>query len=96
MIRIRRRKITTTASLLTGFGVGAALAVWFAPKSGKASQAWIADKARRGVQDVKVRSQALREQAHEWASKGQQRAAQALAVGKETYREATSETQPGI
>lgn len=96
MIRIRRHKFSTTASLLTGFGVGAALAVLFAPKSGKASQAWIADKARKGVQDVKVKSHALREQAQEWASKGQERTAQAFAVGKEADREATSKAQPAV
>ena len=71
------------AYFLTGLGIGAVLAVLFAPKSGEDAREWIADTAerefkmlrRKGVRSVKQLQAAL--------SKGEEKVAEVLRSGKD-------------
>ena len=62
------------SSVATGFLVGAAIgslvALLFAPKTGKASQKWVADTVGDGMARVKDQISDLKDQAREWSEKG--------------------------
>ncbi len=54
---------------LAGLGVGAAVAVLFAPKSGKETREFIAEKAGEGRDLVTAKGRALRRQSEELVAK---------------------------
>ena len=83
---------------LAGLGIGAALGVLYAPKSGKETRDDIARYAQDGTDQVKQRAKQYREQANQWVEKGKDVVTQqkdqirsAVEAGKQAYREATSE-----
>ena len=83
---------------LAGLGIGAALGVLYAPKSGKETRDDIARYAQDGTDQVKRRAKQYREQANQWVEKGKDVVTQqkdqirsAVEAGKQAYREATSE-----
>lgn len=43
----------TTLALLTGLGIGAGLAVLFAPRSGEETREWVADTAERKFKQLR-------------------------------------------
>ena len=43
----------TTLTFLTGLGIGVALAVLFAPRSGEETREWIADTAERRIKGLR-------------------------------------------
>jgi len=88
----KRRNSSAVAFFLAGVGTGGALALLFAPQSGKESQEWIAEKAREGVNQVKAKGQELREQAQEWIDRGKQRSVDAVQTGKDAYRQAAEKS----
>jgi gas vesicle protein len=82
---------------LAGLGIGAALALLFAPQSGKETRDLIAQKANEGKDYVTNRSRELREQADELVEKGKDRLAKekervsaAYEAGRQAYREEKS------
>jgi gas vesicle protein len=82
---------------LAGLGIGAILALLFAPTSGKEARDFIAQKAGEGRQYVAGRSKELRQQAEDLVDKGKERLARerekvssALEAGKQAYREEKS------
>lgn len=85
----KRRNSSAVAFFLAGVGMGGALALLFAPQSGRESQEWIAERAREGVNQVKTKGQELREQAQEWIDRGKKRAVGSVEMGKDAYRQAT-------
>jgi gas vesicle protein len=90
---------------LAGLGVGAALGVLYAPKSGQETRESILSAAEEGRDLVQERARRYREQAKEWAERGKDVISQqkenlrsAFEAGRQAYREAAQEppaTEPG-
>lgn len=83
---------------LAGLGIGAALGVLYAPKSGKETRDDIARYTQEGTDQVKQRAKQYREQANQWVERGKDVVAQqkdqirsAVEAGKQAYREASTE-----
>lgn len=83
---------------LAGLGIGAALGVLYAPKSGKETRDDIAKYAQEGSEYVKDRAKQYKEQANQWVERGKDVVSQqkeqirsAVEAGKQAYREATTE-----
>lgn len=85
---------TSFAFFLAGFGLGAALALLFAPGSGQETRDLIGSKAVQGRDYVTARSREMREQAGQMVNKARDVVAQqkeqlsaALEAGKAAYQE---------
>jgi gas vesicle protein len=79
---------------LAGLGMGAILALLFAPRSGKETREYIAGKAEEGRDFVKARTEDLRRQAEGAVEKGKDLVSKqkellsaALEAGKQAYQE---------
>jgi len=79
---------------LAGLGMGAILALLFAPKSGKETRDYIAQKAGEGRDYVKSKGEDLRKQTEEVIEKGKDLVSKqkellsaALEAGKQAYQE---------
>lgn len=86
---------TRVAFFLAGAGIGALVALLFAPKAGKETRDFIAKKAEEGRDYVTQRSRDLREQAEEYVDKGKdlvtkqkEMLSAALEAGKAAYQDA--------
>jgi gas vesicle protein len=82
---------------LAGLGIGAALALLFAPQSGRETRDLIAQKANEGKDYVTNRSRELRAQADDLVEKGKDRLAKekervsaAYEAGRQAYKEEKS------
>jgi len=80
-----------------GLGLGVAVGVLFAPKSGTETRQLIRDKANEGTDYVKRRSAEFRDQASEAMEKGKQtlqrhrdNLSAAVEAGKQAYRDSVS------
>ncbi len=80
-----------------GLGLGVAVGVLFAPKSGSETRELLRSKANEGADYVKRRSSELRDQATDAIDKGKQsisrhrdNLAAAVEAGKQAYREAVN------
>jgi gas vesicle protein len=87
---------------LAGLGIGAAVGILYAPKSGGELRQQLREVAEDGSNTVKERARQAREQAGTWAEKGrdylnQQRdqIRSAVDAGRHAYREATGEDVEG-
>ncbi len=87
---------------LAGLGIGAAVGVLYAPRSGRETREAIMNRAQEGRDYVVDRAQRAREQATTWAEKGREVLNQqkeqlrtAYEAGRQAYREATTEPEPG-
>ncbi|MBZ5672328.1 MAG: YtxH domain-containing protein [Acidobacteriia bacterium] len=85
---------TKVAYFLAGFGIGAAVALLFAPLSGEETRKLIVDKAEEGKDYVASKGRELRKQAgdlvdqgKELVSKQKERLADVLEAGKQAARE---------
>jgi gas vesicle protein len=83
---------------LAGLGIGAALGVLYAPKSGKETRDDIARFAQEGSEQVKQRAKEYRAQANQWVERGKEVVSQqkdqirsAVEAGKQAFREASAE-----
>ncbi len=83
---------------LTGLGIGAAIGVLYAPKSGRETRETLINKAEEGRDLVTERAKRAREQANEWVDKGREVLNQqkeqiksAYDAGRQAYRDATAE-----
>jgi gas vesicle protein len=83
---------------LTGLGIGAAIGVLYAPRSGRETRETLVSKAEEGRNVVADRAQKAREQATGWVDKGRDLISQqreqfksAYEAGRQAYREATAE-----
>jgi len=79
---------------LAGLGIGAILALLFAPRSGKETRDYIAQRAEEGRDFVKTKAEELRKQAEGAVEKGKDLVAKqkdllsaALEAGKQAYQE---------
>lgn len=79
---------------LAGLGLGAVIALLFAPRSGEETREYLRERAEEGVDTLKQRARELKERAGEYAEKGKEFAERqrgsveaALDAGKAAYRE---------
>lgn len=87
---------------LAGLGIGAAVGILYAPKSGDELRQQLREVAEDGKDTVRDRARQAREQAGSWAEKGRDYLNQqkdqirsAYEAGRSAYREATSEDVEG-
>jgi gas vesicle protein len=83
---------------LAGLGIGAAVGLLYAPKTGEETRQKIREAAEQGRDVVKDSAQKAREQAGTWADKGRdylnsqkEQIRSAVDAGRQAYREATAE-----
>jgi len=88
-------------AFLAGLGLGVAIGVLFAPKSGDETRDLIKSKAGEGKDYIKQRSVQLRDQAGELIEKGREALgrqketlADAVEAGRQAYRETMGQQQP--
>jgi gas vesicle protein len=82
---------------LAGLGIGAILALLFAPRSGEETRRYLAGKAEEGKDYVTSKGKELREQAEELVEKGKDRLTQEkerLAGALEAYKQGSAEGKP--
>ena len=87
---------------LTGLGIGAAIGVLYAPKSGRETRDLILQKAEESKAYAREGAEKARSQANQWVSKGKDVVSQqkeqfrsAYEAGRQAYREATGEGSEG-
>jgi gas vesicle protein len=83
---------------LAGLGIGAALGILYAPKTGEETRQKIREAAEQSRDVVKERARQAREQAGTWADKGRdylnaqkEQVRSAYEAGRQAYREATTD-----
>jgi gas vesicle protein len=84
---------------LAGIGLGTAVGVLFAPKSGRETRDSLMSAAEEGRQQVSERARRVQEQAQQWADRGKEVLNQqkdnlrsAFDAGRQAYRDATGES----
>ncbi len=87
---------------LAGLGIGAAVGILYAPKSGGELRQQLREVAEDGSNTVRERARQAREQAGTWAEKGRdylnqqkEQIRSAVEAGRHAYREATGEEVEG-
>jgi gas vesicle protein len=85
---------------LAGLGVGAAIGVLYAPKSGAETRQDIREKFEEGREFVVTKTGEMRENAGDWVQRGKevmdqqkQQIRSAFQAGKQAYQETTQETK---
>jgi gas vesicle protein len=84
-------RMTWTESISTfvvGLGVGAAIGVLFAPRSGEDTREDILESAKDGVDGVVAAGQKLTQRAQQGVDEAKGRMRQATKVGEQAFREA--------
>ena len=89
------------SSFLLGLGVGVAIGMLFAPKTGQETREVIKNKAGEGTDYLKQRSAGLKQTASDWVDKGKDalgrqkdNLSDAVEAGKQAYRETVGGTEP--
>ena len=84
-----------------GLGVGIAIGILFAPKSGEETRGMLKSKADEGKEYLKQRSSELRDNAGDLIEKGKQAVSrqkdnlmEAMEAGKQAYRDTIGEPPP--
>jgi gas vesicle protein len=75
-----------------GMAIGAALAVFFAPKSGSDTRRWIANKCLDGIDAANEKVWRSRVQASEIMNRGQRQISQIVAAGREAVRKSVAQS----
>ncbi len=85
---------------LAGLGIGAVVALLFAPRSGKETREYIVQKAEEGRDFVVTRSEEIRKQAEDALDKGKdmvskqkEQLSAALEAGKQAYQDEKAKAQ---
>jgi gas vesicle protein len=89
------------SSFLLGLGVGVAIGMLFAPKSGEETREIIKNKTGEGTDYLKQRGAGLKQTASEWVDKGKDalgrqkdNLSDAVEAGKQAYRETVGGAEP--
>ena len=88
----QNRQHSTLAYLVAGLGIGAALSVFLAPKSGEESRNWLATKCLDAVDTANEKVRQSRAQVREVMDRGQKQVSDAVAAG----RHAIGEPEPKV
>ncbi|MGH9397470.1 MAG: YtxH domain-containing protein [Terriglobia bacterium] len=83
-------------SFIAGLGVGVAVGMLYAPKSGTETQEFLTQTARSGIDQVSGAAKKLQTQAGNLAGKVKGQAAEAVEAGKEAAGKQTAGVEPGI
>lgn len=75
------------ALFLAGVGIGTAVALLLAPRSGEETRDFIAEKTRQGKDFVSQKANDLRGQVGSSVRKAKDKVQEAVQVGKDAYRE---------
>jgi len=96
------KAIANVNYFLVGLGIGSAVAILLAPKSGKETRQYIANKTKEANEFARKKAQELRERAEETVERGKEvitqtkeQIATAIDVGRETYNREKSKAQAG-
>jgi gas vesicle protein len=88
---------------LAGLGIGAAVGVLYAPRSGSETREALRAKADEGREYMRKRARTAREQASEWVDKGREVVNQqkdqfrsAYEAGRQAYQDTTKETAKNL
>ncbi len=84
---------TKLTYLLIGGGIGAVIALLFAPKSGEELRGDIADATRKGIEKGKETATQLQERAGEYYEVGRERASELYETGREKATELTEKAR---
>ena len=84
---------TKLTYLLIGGGIGAVIALLFAPKSGEELRGDIADATRKGIEKGKETASQLQERAGEYYEVGRERAEEIYQTGREKATELTEKAR---
>ena len=83
---------------LAGLGIGAALGILYAPKTGEETRQQLRDAAEQGRDAISERARQARDQAGTWADKGREylnsqkeQIRSAYEAGRQAYHEATTD-----
>jgi gas vesicle protein len=83
---------------LAGLGLGAAVGILYAPKSGRETRENLLDRADEGREFVTQRGREAREQVSTWVDRGKETVGKqreqinsAIEAGRQAYREATGD-----
>jgi gas vesicle protein len=76
-------RTSTIAYLVAGLGIGAALSIFLAPKSGAETRQWIADKCLNGLETANEKVRKTRLQMKDMMDQGQQKISEAVDAGRE-------------
>jgi gas vesicle protein len=89
------------SSFLLGLGVGVAIGMLFAPKTGQETRELIKNKAGEGSDFLKQRGDEIKQTATEWVDKGKDalgkqrdNLSDAMEAGRQAYREAVGPQAP--
>ena len=74
--------------LAAGLGIGAALSIFLAPKSGEQTRKWIADKCLDAVESTNEKIRDSRANLKVVLDRGQNQVAEAVTAGREMLRKA--------
>jgi gas vesicle protein len=90
------------STFMFGLGVGIAIGILFAPKSGEETRGLIRDKAGEGKEYLRQRSSDLRDSAGTLIEKGKEamgrqkeNLSEAMEAGKQAYRDTVGQPLPG-
>jgi gas vesicle protein len=73
----------TMIAFLSGLGIGVAVALLFAPKSGEETREWLKDTAEEGVERLRRQGRESLEQLHDVVAVGEMKMAKALRTSRE-------------
>lgn len=74
---------STFGYLAAGLGIGAALSIFLAPKSGEETRKWIADKCLNAVDTANEKVRKSRVHVKDIMDRGQKQVSEAVAAGRE-------------
>ncbi|MDE3197579.1 MAG: YtxH domain-containing protein [Acidobacteriota bacterium] len=90
------------ANFFLGLGIGVAVGMLFAPKSGEETRGMLMDKADEGKEYLKKQTSGLRDSANDLVDKGREMIGrqrdtlgEAIEAGKRAYREKVEPQAPG-
>lgn len=73
----------TFGYLVAGLGIGAALSIFLAPRSGAETRQWLANKCLNGIDTANEKVRKTRVQVKDIVDQGQQKISEAVVAGRE-------------